>query len=349
MKKQVTLKDVAIQAGVSYQTVSKVINQKMRVSKETGERIRAAIETLGYQPNFIARSLQSRRSGLIGFSWNSPSSGLVNSITDRFLQSMMTAAAAYSYHLLLFPSQPGSKWIRAYGDLIGSQRVDGFVVSDVEYDDPRLTYLQKEGIPFVAFGRSNPGWEFPCVDVDGGTGMRDLVNHLVGLGHRRIMCLSLPENSRVGQNRMEGFLDAIHQSGLPFSPDWIARGEGSAGFGEKASSEWLRLPRGKQPTAIIAFNDALAAGAMQAARARGLEIGIDISVAGFEDTPIAPLLYPPLTSVHQPIWEIGQQVITMLLTILNGKVPDQAQILVPPVLVIRESTGPARESHSPLS
>jgi DNA-binding LacI/PurR family transcriptional regulator len=340
MKKSVTLKDVAIQAGVSYQTVSKVLNQKMRVSKETDARIRAAIDALGYRPNLIARSLQSQRSRLIGFSWNSPPTGLVSSVTDQFLQSMMNAAAAQSYHLLLFPSHSGSNWISAYRELIDTHRVDGFVISDVEYDDPRIICLQKSEVPFVAFGRSNPGWDFPYVDVDGEAGMRGLVNHLVELGHRQIMGLSLPENSRVGQNRMDGFMDAIRESEILFSPNWIARGEGSALFGEKASNYWLGLPQGKRPTAIIAFNDALAAGAMRAARTKGLEIGVDVSIAGYEDTPIASLLYPPLTSVRQPIWKIGQHVISMLLAILNEKDPDRIQILIPPELVIRESTGP---------
>jgi len=132
MAKRITLKHVAARAGVSYQTVSKVINKKAQVSKETEERIWEAINALGYRPNQLARSLRAQRSCLIGYSWAPSPPDQANPILDLFLQSMVHAAEARGYHLLCFPHRVGVDRVDGYRELIDSQRVDGFVVSGVE-------------------------------------------------------------------------------------------------------------------------------------------------------------------------------------------------------------------------
>jgi DNA-binding LacI/PurR family transcriptional regulator len=268
---RVTLKQVASRAGVSYQTVSKVINSQATVSKETEERVWETIRSLGYRPNWIARGLRSRRSLLIGYSWEPSPLDQANPILDQFLQSMAKAAESAGYHLLAFPHHTGKRWIDAYRELIDTNRVDGFVLSSVEYDDPRIQFLHERKFPFVAFGRSNPGWDFPFVDVDGAAGMRMVVEHLVSQGNKRIAALAWPEASRVGQNRMEGFLDALHDSGISPPPEWILRGEGVYSFGRLATRQLLDRDAGNRPTAIVAFNDIMAIGAMHAATEKGLK------------------------------------------------------------------------------
>jgi DNA-binding LacI/PurR family transcriptional regulator len=335
---RVTLKQVAIRAGVSYQTVSKVLNGKVRVSKETENRIRQAVQILGYHPNLIARSLRSQRSQTIGYSWVPDPYGLASPILDSFLQGMSQAAQSAGYSLLVFLQGQGAEWMIAYQELIATNRVDGFVVSSVEYNDPRLQFLQDRKIPFVAFGRSNSGWSFPYVDIDGAAGMRMVVEHLIASGHLRIAALALPADSRVGQNRMDGYLAALHAAGIYPAEEWIARGEGNFKFGRQAADRWLAMPAEQRPTAIVAFNDLMATGAMQAIREKGLQVGTDVAITGFEDNPMSRYLSPALTSVSQPVREAGQEAVSILLGILNQSPVENTTVLLHPELVIRESS-----------
>ncbi len=192
-KQRVTLKEVAISAGVSYQTVSKVLNKQIHVSKETEERIRQAVSNLGYRAHYTARSLRTQQAFAIGYSWPATPSGQVNPILDQFLQSMLVAAEKAGYYLLCFPYNPDANThLATYGELFYTGRVDGFVISSVEYNDPRIQFLLQREIPLVSFGRSNPELEFPWIDVDGGHGIELAVNHMLELGHRRIAVLAWP-------------------------------------------------------------------------------------------------------------------------------------------------------------
>jgi DNA-binding LacI/PurR family transcriptional regulator len=343
---RVTLKQVADHAGVSYQTVSKVLNHQARVTKDTETRILQAVQALGYRPNLIARSLRSNRSHTIGYSWEPALPDQPRSVLDRFLESTAQAAEKAGYYVLVFLHKRGADWVDAYRELIDTNRVDGFVVSSVEYNDPRLSFLQERKFPFVAFGRSNPGWNFPHVDIDGAAGMRMVVDHLLGNGHRRIAALALPEDSRVGENRMEGYLAALHAAGIIPSHELIARGEGSARYGKQAAARLLDGPASQRPTAIVAFNDMMAIGAMEAIREKGLLVGDDIALTGFDDNPMSQYLSPSLTSVSHPVWEVGQQVMSILLGILNQTPPEDTSLLLPPKLIIRESSSLFRSNHS---
>lgn len=338
MAKNITLKEVAARAGVSYQTVSKVINRQIRVSEETEARIWEVIRQLGYRPNQIARSMRSRRSWKIGYSWAPTPMDQVNSILDQFLQGMVRAAEEAGYHILAFPHRAGGSEVDGYRELIQTNQVDGFVISSVEFDDPRLHFLCKEKIPFVAFGRSNPELDFPYVDVDGAAGIRMVVEHLLEVGHRRIAALAWPPTSRVGQNRLEGYYQAMQAAGIEINPSWLARGEGNYWFGWQATKQMLSLPLESRPTAFVAFNDAMAIGAMHAAQEAGLQVGTEVAVTGFDDSPLIQYLSPPLTSVHQPIWEIGQRIMNMLVNILEGHPLENRHVLITPRLVIRQSS-----------
>ncbi len=336
MSRSVTLKEVARHAGVSYQTVSKVLNHQVQVSKETEERIWNSARELGYQPNLIARSLRSQHSNMVGYSWEPTSPDQANPILDMFLQSMANAAENASYHLLAFPHRPGDAWINAYRRLIDSNRVDGYVLSSVEYDDPRVRFLHSRNFPFVAFGRSNPDWDFPYVDVDGGLGMQMVARHLIDQGHRRIGVLAWPEASRVGQDRMAGLQAALGQAGIDLPERYLKRGEGVYAFGWQATTDWLDLPAAERPTAIVAFNDPMAIGAIRAAQERGVQVGVQLAITGFDDMPMVQYLNPPLTSVRQPTWEVGQKVIGLLLELLRGGNGSEKHILLPPRLILRE-------------
>jgi DNA-binding LacI/PurR family transcriptional regulator len=340
-KTHATLKEVATAAGVSYQTVSKVLNQQMQVSKETEDRIWGAARELGYHPSYTARSLRTQRSFTIGYSWPPSPQGQENLVLDQFLQSMFSAAEERGYYLLCFPYNPDpKKHLTTYAALIESRRVDGIILSNIEYNDPRVLLLLEKNFPFVTFGRSNPELVFPWIDVDGGDGIRQAVSHILKKGHRKIAALAWPEDSRVGNNRMEGYFSVLQEVGIVPEPAWVKRGEGIFDFGYRATLELLSLPEQIRPTALIALNDMMAIGALQAAKDRGLRVGQDFAVAGFDDAPMVQYTFPPLTTVRQPIAEIGQRIIPMLMEYINsGKPPSPISELIAPQLMVRGSTG----------
>ncbi len=226
MTHRATLKDAATQAGVSYQTVSKVINRQMRVSQSTEDRIWQAVHALEYRPDQRARNLRTQHSHLLDYSWTPAPPDQYNFILDQFLQSMMDTAEHAGYHVLPFPHWHMDDPIVAYCNLLQTGRVDGFILSSVEFNDPRVHFLQQQNFPFVAFGRFNCDWEFPYVDVDGALGLELATTHLLERGHRSIAALAWPTHSRVGQDRLMGYRRALKQAGITPRTEWIARGTG---------------------------------------------------------------------------------------------------------------------------
>lgn len=333
--KSPTLKDVAAQAGVSYQTVSKVLNGQAQVSTETEQRIMEVVAALGYRPNALARNMRKQRSFMIGYSWEQTPPGQVNHILDQFLTSMVREAEAAGYHLLPFPSY--GKGLQMYEDLFETGKVDGFVLSSVNYDDERIRYLSKHHIPFVVFGRSNPEWKFLYVDVDGADGLRQAVEHLTARGHRNIALVGWPTDSRVGNDRVEGYNQAMRAAGITVLPEWIYHVPGDYDQGYQATLNLMSLPLEKRPTAIVTLNDTQAIGAIQAVWSLGLYPGRDVAVIGFDDAPLVQFLDPPLTTVRQPIAEAGRKCIEMLIDLMEGRTPADEQVLLKPLLVVRAS------------
>lgn len=337
MPPKVTLKAVAVHAGVSYQTVSKVLNGKLQVAPETHQRIMDAVRELDYRPNQIARSMRARRSFMIGYSWVQTSPDQVNHVLDQFLTSMVREAEAAGYHLLPFPFREGQEQVDDYRELIDTGRVDGFVLSSVNYNDPRIEFLMQRAFPFVAFGRSNPELDFPFVDVDGANGLYQATRHLIENGHQRIGAIAWPHDSRVGNERMRGYFDAMQSAGLEVLPEWIVRGQGTCEFGREAALRLMDLHLEQRPTALVALNDTQAIGATHAVRERGLEIGRDIAIVGFDDAPMSQYLFPPLTTVRQPIREAGRKCVEILIAQIEGKPLEEAQVLLSPELIVRAS------------
>jgi DNA-binding LacI/PurR family transcriptional regulator len=333
----VTLKEVAARAGVSYQTVSKVLNHTVQVSKETEVRILDAAEELGYRPNQIARNMRSQRSLMIGYSWEQVAPDQVNHILDQFLTSMVDEAQAAGYHVMPFSYGQGDAYVDDYRELIDTGRVDSFVLSSVVYNDPRMSFLIERQFPFVAFGRSNPELNFCYVDVDGADGIRQAVEYLVAQGHRRIAAIAWPEDSRVGNERMRGYFDTMGAAGLSIHPEWIQRGEGIYEFGRVATQRLLDIAPSDRPTAVFTLNDTQAIGAMQAVQESNLQVGKDMAIIGFDDAPMSQYLLPPLTTIRQPIRQAGRKCVEMLVSLMDGGAPEEQHVLLKPKLILRAS------------
>lgn len=338
MEKSVTIRDVARKAGVSTATVSYVLNDSRPVREETRRRVLEAAEALGYRPSVIARGLQARESRMIGYSWRPAQPDQFEPILEKFIQITAQAAERRGYHVLTFPCPDVRTEVNVYREMVRSGRVDGFILPNTNLNDPRIRYLMEADFPFVAFGRANPDWDFAWVDVDGADGIRQAVKHLVALGHRRIACLAWPEDSLTGQYRLEGYRSAMADAGQSVHPDWVIRTENFHDHAYRHTQTWLAMPADTRPTAVVALTDLMAIGVMNAAADAGLEVGRDLAVVGFDNAPIANFLRPPLTSLRQPIAQVGQLAVDMLIDLVHGKKPDPYQVLLKPELVIRDST-----------
>ena len=247
----------------------------------------AAAERLGYRANITARNLQASETRLIGYSWRPSPVEQFNPILDKFLQSIAEAAARHDYRILAFPSIDVQEELSAYEEMMLIGQVDGFVITNTNFDDERVLSLVKNHFPFVSFGRANEDWDFPWIDVDGTAGTLSATRHLVAQGHRRIAFLAWPELSQTGHFRLKGYQDGMAQAGLLIDPDWLEMAGNVYGESYAAMQRLLTLPAERRPTAVIASSDLMAMGAMNAAWEAGLEVGRDLSVVGFDDVPVA--------------------------------------------------------------
>jgi DNA-binding LacI/PurR family transcriptional regulator len=331
--------DVARAAGVSRQTVSNALNTPDRLRPQTLTRVLHAIEELAYHPNRSARSLRLRASGQIGYRIDPGRSGTARAAMDDFLYALAEAAQEARHNLLVFTPEDDRDELASYADLARASSVDGFVLSEVEADDVRPSWLLEHRIPFVAFGRSRDAKRFPWVDVDGAAGTAAAVDHLVARGHRRIAFLGWPEGSATGDLRVEGWQNALRRHGLHGGT--LLRVVDRVEEGARAADQLLTSAN--PPTAVVAASDTLAIGCLATARERGLtlggpagEPGKRLAVVGFDDSPTAALLTPALTSLRQPLREVGRALVDALLN--RSEAAKTRGLLLTPELVVRETT-----------
>jgi DNA-binding LacI/PurR family transcriptional regulator len=336
---RVTLKDVAARAGVSYQTVSKVLNGRGQVAEETHRRIWEAVRDLNYRPNVSARNLRKRASNLIGYPLHYGGDDFVHPVLDAFLHSIANAAEADGFHILTFAS-PDPSDPAPYRELYDRNQVGGFILADINRDDPRVEMLIEQKIPFTAFGRANEEWDYYWVDVDGRTGMRQMVEHLLAQGHKRIGLITWPDGSRTGAARENGYYQALQDAGLDPAPELMVRGLNAARTGREGFQQLWALPAGRRPTAIVCVSDLIALGALHAANGAGLVVGTELAITGFDDLTLTAYTQPPLTTVRQPIAAVGETAVAMVLgQILEREQPAKG-VLLAPQLVIRGSSAP---------
>lgn len=336
-----TIKDVAREAGVSIATVSYVLNNKTdSISDNTKHMVLATAKRIGYTPNVTARNLRFSQTRLIGYAWHDVPSDQVNSVMDRFTYHLAHAAENEGYHILTFTHslQDPSP---VYDELIRTRRLDAFILSATDHDDSRIQLLNEAKFPFACFGRGNGDTLY--VDVDGVTGIGMAVEHLIDLGHRKIAMVAWDDDSTAAYYRREGFLQIMNDYGLAIPDGFITYGFNSEAHGRDSFKRLYDLPKGDRPTAFICSSDLEAIGAMNAAEEVGIEVGKDVSIIGFDDVPMSQYLRPALTTLHQPIPEVAELLITMLKASMTNMPIKQRQLVIPPELIIRASTGPVPE------
>ena len=333
----ITLKDIAREVGVSVTTASRALGGYDDVSPATRTRVQAAADQLGYTPNITAQRLQKQRTDTLGFIMPTFGPRFSDPFFSEFIAGIGNEAAVHNYDLLVSTHAPDSDGERnAYRRAVQRGWVDGLIVVRTRENDSRIQLLTERGFPFVAFGRIESEQNFPYVDEDGREGMRLLVQHFIDLGHRRIAFIAPPSGLMFGCYRLQGYRETMAANGLPINPAWVVTGDMTQRGGATAVNSLLTLD--PMPTAVIGGNDLMAMGAITRIQQQGLTVGRDIAVAGFDDIPLAEFTHPPLTTVHQPIYDIGRKTCAMLIELINGRFPPNPHVLLTPTLVVRASS-----------
>ena len=331
MKRRTTLSDVAKRADVSPKTVSRVLNDEPHVRADIRERVKRIAHEMNYHPNLAARGLIHQRSFLIGLTYERPSPSYVVELQRGALDRLRGTR----YRLMVLPFNHASE---KPGDLIAFLRsagLDGVLLAPPSCDVPEV--LDALDAAHIAHGRISPV-EMPergaTAGMDDRAAAREIARHLIDLGHRRIAILAGQEHHAASGLRMAGYRDAFAAAGI--EPLAIEQGDFTLAGGQAAARRLLALP-GPAPTALLAQNDDMAVGAIQAARDAGLSVPEDISVAGFDDAEIARLSWPRLTTMRQPVYDIAHAATDGLLHLLAGE-PSPPRRELGHELVLRQST-----------
>jgi LacI family transcriptional regulator len=329
-----TISDVAKRAGVSPVTVSRVINGVSNVKPATREKVRQAIDELHYLPNVAARSLRSKRTKTLAL--------LVPDITNPFWTTIARGvedeAQKEGYSVLLCNTDEDPSKQLLYQNVIISQRVDGAIITPYDSDARNLSRLRETKMPVVVLDRRIDGWDVDTVAGDSVSGAQELVKHLVDLGHRCIAIISGPMSTSTAIDRVNGYRKTLAEAGIEEDPRYIKFGEFRESSGEELTLKLLdETPR---PTAIFAANNAIAIGVMKAVNQRGLRIPQDIALVSFDDLPNLSMVFPFLTVVAQPVYEIGARAAQLLLSRLeSGEELPPRHIVLPTHLIVRYSCG----------
>ena len=332
----VTLKDIARKTGKSITTVSRALNDYDDVSAATKELVRQVATELGYFPNISAQRLQKQHTDTIGLIIPTFGPRFSDPFFSELLAGIGNRAAQFGYDLLVSTHAPGDEEVDAYCAAVKGRRVDGFILVRTRREDARIECLQDSNFPFVAFGRAENQLDFPFVDEDSTYGMKLVTEHLASLGHKRIACIAPPPELMFAHYRLQGFHDGLAEAGLPADDALILVGDLTQRGGHEQASKLLDMP--SPPTAIAACNDLMAFGAMSAVQDRGLVVGKDVAITGFDNIPMAEFSHPPLTTMHQPLYQIGGMVCEMLIRLIQGEELDEKHVLLKPELKVRQSS-----------
>ena len=338
MSRRVTSQDVADLAGVSRTTVSFVLNNVHRFSirPETAEKVRLAAQQLGYYPNASAKALASNQTKNIGLIISrAPQYVASDPFLPQILSGLLDALKQNSQGLLLEWVEPGQQ-LQTYLELTRAHHIDGMILMTPRLDDPGLRALEEADIPVVVMGYI-PGSSLHSVDVDNLTSAEAAVNHLIGLGHRCIACITnapLPYSSAI--QRLDGYKSALQKAGIEFKPELVRE----ADFDIKSGHQQMKslLQSDQEFTAVFVASDNVALGAYSALSEAGLSIPDDISIVGFDDIPMASFVTPTLTTVAVSGQEIAIESYNLLTRLMRGDLPESRSVTLPTHLIPRESS-----------
>lgn len=332
-RSRVNIRHVAHEAGVSPQTVSRVLNNRPDVASETRQRVQQVIAQLGYRPSALARGLSSQRTRTLGL--------ITADFSDYFFTQVISGAEAearqYGYRFMLGSTERNPQDEPEYIRLLTEHHVDGilFARPSTEPDNRHLLDLLRDGVPVVTTAYHIPGVALMVIDVDNVDGGEQATGCLLGYGHRRIAMIGGPASWKSANDRTQGYMRALAAAGIPFDPALLAEGDWSFQSGYRAAQ--ALLARGQSFSALFAHNDQMAVGALRALREAGRRVPEDVSVVGYDDIPLAEYCDPPLTTLRQPMREVGALATRLLIQNIEDPGAVQGDILLKTELIQRSS------------
>ncbi len=334
----VTIRQVAKALNLSITQVSRALDGYADVAEETRRRVIQAAREMGYSPSRAARQLRKKRAEAIGCIIPTSVPHFSDPFFSEFIAGLGDVVTPNDLDLLISTAPPGSPAEQAlYQRWVHSGRVDGIVLTRLRLNDWRVRFLAEAEFPFAGVGRSDLPIRFPCVEVDGRAGMAAIVQHLVERGHRRIGFIGGPADLALQVERFAGYREGLERAGLPLD-DWlVVESDLTRSGGKLAAQRLLDLTR--PPTAIVGVNDLTAIGALRAAHERGLRVGRDLAVTGFDNIEDSANTDPPLTTLNHPVYQIARRLGEMLMKRIAGQALPAEQIVLQPELIVRESSG----------
>ena len=327
-----TIREVAESAGVSYATVSHVLNNTRVVSHETRERVLAAMAALNYRPNALARSLRQGKTNTLGLVL--PDSA--NPFFAEISRTIEDEAFNKGYSVFLCNTELDTQRELFYVDVLSKKQVDGIIFVAAGDQADSLDFLIQRGMPVVMIDRNVPNVEVDAVLPDHQLGGFFATRHLLELGHTRIACIAGPSSITPSAERITGYRNALEQAGIPYDESLVVRGDYHAQSGMDITHSLLKMD--SRPTAIFALNDLMALGALRAAAEAGCLVPKDLAVVGYDDLELSQFTNPPLTTIAQPKKEIGTQAVQLLVDRISQKSRPPSRLVLPPELIVRRST-----------
>lgn len=334
----VTIRDVAKQLNLSITTVSRALDDYDDVAHDTRARVRITARKMGYVPSRAARNLRRQRADIIGYVIPASGTRFTDAFFSEFMAGLGDQAVSHNFDLLVSTATPDTLAEKQiYARWIQSRLVDGVILSRMRLDDWRAKHLTKNNFPFVVHGRTQGKADYPFIEFDSRAGFAMLVKHLVEHKHTRIAYIGAPDKFTLQRDRYAGYCDGLEAANIPFDKTLIGEGDLTRAGGYQAAQPLLDLQN--PPTAIIGANDLTADGVLRAARERGIVVGRELAVAGYDGTELSEHTQPPLTTLKQPVYETARNLATMLIAIIQGEPLADQQIILQPELIVRESTG----------
>ncbi|MED1512495.1 LacI family DNA-binding transcriptional regulator [Bacillus proteolyticus] len=327
-----TIYSVAEEAGVSISTVSKVINRTGNISERTRRNVLQVMDELNYHPSVVASALTGKQTKIIGL--------LIPDISNPFFAEVARSIEDRSYelgfHVMICNTDNDAQKEKKYLSLLTRQRIDGLIIASAFRNASLLENMVKQDVPVSLIASEIYNLSVNTVTVDDYKGAYLATSYLLSLQHRKIAIIT--EDAKSNQLRLRAFKDVMKEEGIIVSRDYVVKTKATIQSGYESAKQLLRLP--ERPTAIFACNDLLAIGVMKVAKEEGLNIPEDLSIIGFDNTVLSTTTTPMLTTIAQPMKQMGTRVVEMLVEEMKHPKLCKKRLLLTPELIIRQSTCP---------
>ncbi len=335
---EVSIREVAQEAGVSISTVSRVLSGGAPVSEEMREKVLQAVSKLNYRPNLVARALKRRQTRTLGL----VVPDLINPVFAAIADATEKAARDMSYNLILCNTRENEEWEAIYVDSLLQRWISGLIFLQVINESVALEPFFRYDLPIVVIDRRAQFKKVPFVGVDNLRAGYDATRHLIELGHTHIAHISGPMGLQLSQERLEGYRQALAEARLPFDPQLVVEGDFYLEGGAQGTQELLN--KAPDLTALFSSNDLMALGSMKVLRESGRRVPDDISIVGLDNIFVTTLVDPPLTTVAQPLARMAEEAVRLVLKKIRGETLESEEVIFPCTLIVRGTTAPPKNN-----